>query len=70
MAVAVASELDRLGQSKRWLADRSGIAYSTLRRKMQASTDFTVTELAAIAAALELSPSVLVPSPRVTDASP
>jgi hypothetical protein len=33
---------------------------------MQARSDFTVTELAAIALALDLSPAVLVPSPRAT----
>lgn len=63
VAGAIAAELGRTGRSKRWLADHSGIAYSTLRRKMQARSDFTVTELADIALALGVSPAALVPSP-------
>ncbi|GGM55945.1 hypothetical protein GCM10010489_29410 [Microbacterium saperdae] len=64
MAEAVATQLGRAGRSRRWLSEHAGIGYSTLRRRMQARSDFTVTELAAIALALDLSPAVLVPSPR------
>jgi len=66
VAEAVAAHLGRAGRSRRWLSEHSGIPASTLRRRMQARSDFTVTELAAIALALDLSPAVLVPSPRAT----
>jgi hypothetical protein len=35
---------------------------------MQGRSDFTITELADIALALDLSPAALVPSPRVASA--
>ncbi|MFJ2553346.1 helix-turn-helix domain-containing protein [Microbacterium sp. NPDC087591] len=68
VAEAIAAHLGRAGRSRRWLSEHSGIAYSTLRRRMQGRSDFTITELADIALALDLSPAALVPSPRDTSA--
>ena len=72
VASTVVAELAGSGRSKRWLSAHSGIAYSTLRRKLAAQADITVTELAAIAAALGVSPAVLVPRlpPEEANADP
>lgn len=61
MASEVASRLAERGESLRWLSEQSGIGYATLRSRMSVRSDFTVTELAAIAGALDISPVSLVP---------
>lgn len=61
VASAVAFELSKADRTKRWLSDRTGIAYSTLDRKLKGHVDFTFTELWAIAEALGVDPSVLTP---------
>lgn len=66
VASTVVSVLRREKRSKRWLAQATGIAYSTLRRKLQAQSDLTVNDLARIARALEVSPASLLPAPRPT----
>ncbi|MFS0854583.1 helix-turn-helix domain-containing protein [Microbacterium sp. 179-I 3D4 NHS] len=66
VAEAVADALQGEKRSKRWLARRSEIPLSTLRRKMQGKADFTVTEIARIAEALEVSPASLLPPLRST----
>lgn len=45
-----------------WVADKSGMAYSTMRRKMHGGTDFTVSEVLRIAHALKVEPKSLLPS--------
>lgn len=49
------------------LADRSGIPFTRLARKLVGGSDFTFGELYLIAEALQVTPSALVPraSPRV-----
>jgi transcriptional regulator with XRE-family HTH domain len=53
-------------RSQRWLAQRSGTPISTLRRKLSMRADFTVTEIARIAEALDVSPASLMPPLRST----
>jgi hypothetical protein len=61
VAEEVALELRRAGRPKPWLAVKAGIPYSTLSRKLRAQADFTFTDLAKIAEALGVSPSVFTP---------
>lgn len=62
VASAVTFELNRADRSKKWLAEQTGIPYSTLDRKMKAQADFTFTDLFRIASALEVSPSAFTPT--------
>lgn len=66
VASTIVSALLREKRSKRWLAQVTGIAYSTLRRKLQAQSDLTVNDLARIAHALDVSPASLLPTSRPT----
>ena len=61
VANAILSALKESQRSKRWLAAQSGIAYSTLRRKLDAQADISVVDLARIAEALERSPASFLP---------
>lgn len=61
VASAVAFELSRADRSKKWLAEKTGIPYSTLDRKMKAQVDFTFTDLGRIASVLDVSPSAFTP---------
>lgn len=61
VASAVLLELNRADRTKRWLSQRAGIPYSTLDRKLNGHVDFTFTELAEIARALDVPPSTLTP---------
>lgn len=63
VASAVLSHLHTRGRSVAWLATHAGVPDSTLRSKLDGRSVFTVTDLAAIADALGLSPAALVPSP-------
>ena len=49
-------------RSHRWVADRSGIAMSTLRRKLAGGADFGVLEVVRIANALNVHPADLLPA--------
>lgn len=62
IASGVTFELSKADRTKRWLSDRTGIAYSTLDRKLKGHVDFTFTELWSIAEALGVEPSVLTPT--------
>jgi hypothetical protein len=64
VASAVASALTRAARSTGWLASRSGIGHAALQRKLAAESDFTVAELADIAAALGIPVADLVPRLR------
>jgi len=64
VASAIVSALRESQRSKRWLAEHSGIAYSTLRRKLDAQADISVVDLARIAEALDRSPASLLPDLR------
>jgi len=63
----IGGAMERSQLSARELADAAGIPFSTLARKLVGGADFGFDELYAIAQALEVPPSALVPrrSPRV-----
>ncbi len=61
VARTIVSALGEARRSRRWLSDTTGIAYSTLRRKLHGDVDLSVTDLARIAAALDVSPAALLP---------
>jgi len=59
----VADTLAAKERSKLWLAGKTGIPYSTLGRKLLGrTTEFTFSDLLAIADALEVTPAALIPS--------
>lgn len=64
VADSIITALKENHRSKRWLAAQSGIAYSTLRRKLDAQADISVVDLARIAEALGRSPASLLPDLR------
>lgn len=57
----VKAALKHADRSSNWVALKSGINSSTLRRRLLGGGDFTVNELARIAKALGIKPSELVP---------
>lgn len=61
VAEAVLFEMNRADRSRTWLAERAGMARSTLERKLRGEADFNFTELFAIATALQVSPSRFTP---------
>ncbi len=61
VATAIVLALGDARRSRRWLSDTTGIAYSTLRRKLRGDVDLSVTDLARIAAALDVPPASLLP---------
>ncbi len=67
MASVIVSALDQDKRSKRWLSEATGIAYSTLRRKLQGQADLTVRGGARIARALQVPPASLLPAPDSAD---
>lgn len=64
VASAVAARLECHGGGLDWLAAQTGTPVRTLRSRLGARSDFTVTELADVAAALGISPTLLVPPPH------
>lgn len=63
VAVRITDCMASAERSQQWTADKSGMAYSTFRRKLASDIPvFTVHELARIASALNVSPSVLLPA--------
>ena len=59
----VADTLAAKERSKLWLAGKTGIPYSTLGRKLLGrTTEFTFSDILAIADALEVTPLALIPS--------
>lgn len=49
-------------RSRKWTADKSGMNYTTFVRKLNGGPEFTIGELARIARALRIEPSVLLPA--------
>lgn len=45
------------------VAEKSGIAYATLRRRLEGGGAWTATEIYRIAAAIRVSPTALLPAP-------
>lgn len=64
VASAVASELRRTEQSVEWLSERSGIDQIALKAKLRTQSNFTMVDLANIAAALNIPVAALTPSER------
>lgn len=58
----ITRQLDATGRSQRWLAEAASIPETTLRRRLGGGSDFFVAEVMAIAKALDLPPSDLLPS--------
>ena len=48
-------------RSKKWTAEKAGMAYSTFTRKLNGGPEFTLGELARIAKVLGISPASLLP---------
>lgn len=48
-------------RSRKWTADKSGIALSTFNRKLNGGADFTVSETRRVALALGVKPYTLLP---------
>ena len=60
IALNVSQAIVIAGKSKNWLAEDSGIPYSTLGRKLKGDTEFTITEILAVAESLGIHPSRLL----------
>ena len=58
----VAAAIARKGWSIQRTANESAIPYTTLYRKAKGGADFTLSEIGALADALEVSPSTLLPA--------
>ena len=58
----VAEAMKNEDRSLKWTAERSGIAISTLRRKLAGGSEFTTGELIRIGAALRVHPADLLPT--------
>ena len=61
VAGLVTEAMRRDDRSMKWTATKSGMAVSTFRRKVMCETEFTVSELARIARALQIAPCTLLP---------
>lgn len=62
VAASVRQAIEASGLSKRQVAIRSGLAPTTLDRKISGRTDFTLSELHALSGALGVTVSSLIPS--------
>lgn len=62
LADKVAAEMTRKGVSQTRLAQKSGIPYSTLNRKIGGLGTFNLVEVYRIAQALEVDPVALIPA--------
>lgn len=58
----VAAAMVTAGKSKTWVAERTGIPYSTLGSKIVGRSEFNISELLAVATALGVHPSTLMPA--------
>lgn len=64
VANAVEEEMLRAGRSSQWLSAQVGITGPELREKLAGEVDFTVTDLAEIAQALDIAVAQLTPRPH------
>lgn len=53
--------MEEVERSKKWTAQKAGIALTTFHRKLNGGADFTVTELIRIAQVLGVHPADLLP---------
>lgn len=71
IGASVSEALSDAGRNKLWLSEQTGIPRTTLNRKMLGrQSEFTMTELLAVAEALGVAPSRFTPPafvPQVTD---
>ncbi len=51
----------RAERSQKWTAEKSGIAISTFKRKINGGADFTIDETRRVAQALDVKPYALLP---------
>ncbi len=66
VASAIVTEIRRSDRSVRWVSFRSGLDCDDLVSKLEEHEDFTMVDLANIAAALGVPVSALTPSARPT----
>ena len=59
-AAEVRAELARQGRTPYWLSENTDITYQTLARRLRGSSRFSLTEVAQIASALNLSVTELM----------
>ncbi|WP_435746344.1 helix-turn-helix domain-containing protein [Microbacterium sp. PMB16] len=64
MSSTIATELERIGRPVDWLAAEASIDRSVLRSKLLAHEEFTMVDLANIAAALDVPVAALMPTAR------
>ena len=62
VASAVAAEMERAERSLLWVSDRTGIECAVLVSKLRGREEFTMVDLANIAAALHVPVAALTPS--------
>jgi len=62
-AEAVRAAIERAGMTKKSVSDMTGIPYPTLNRKTAGHSEFSFTDLLAIADVLKVSPAEFVPPP-------
>ncbi len=62
VASAIVTEMQRADRSVRWVSDRSGVDRAVLASKLEEREDFTMVDLANIAAALGVPVAALTPS--------
>ena len=62
VASAIEAEMQRADRSVRWVSSRSGMDRSVLASKLEEREDFTMVDLANIAAALGVPVAALTPS--------
>lgn len=58
----IVDAMKRADRSKKWTAERAGIANATFLRKLRGDTEFTVSEVARVARALGVRPVTLLPA--------
>ena len=61
-ATLIAKAIQEAERTRKWTADKAGIADATLRRKLAGGTDFTTNEVIRVAKALGVHPADLLPS--------
>ncbi len=61
VAEPIRGHMIRLRYTERSLSDATGIAYTTLRRRLRAPSQLTMSDILALATALDISPADLAP---------
>ncbi|MCJ1709291.1 helix-turn-helix domain-containing protein [Microbacterium sp. VKM Ac-2923] len=66
----VGKAIDKADRTQRWVSRKTGIALSTLNRKVNGHVDWELNELASVAFALGLHPASLLPDEFREGAAP